>query len=136
MNEFDEWEDDEESFELIEDPVAFQDSLEHQEIAEKLIADYMDVFFADKETYSGFPIDLQAIKSREYVSLVLDTDLISATIMAYKSLECHDFEEAESDIQMVVSILADASQRNIPKTFSGGLLLMELELCCAVTIKM
>lgn len=117
------------------------------EDVQKLVRQYIDLWFADKEMSCGGPIPPKMLYRAQYITQVLNTDISVAIERAYEAVSrCKFFypqfhkETAEGltgveeDVFAVLDFLSKSAMKGIPKVFQGGLLLMHLELCCGVDV--
>jgi hypothetical protein len=97
----------------------------------KLAEKFIFVFFHEKKMYCGGPIPWKILCSSSYITLVLNTNIIDGIKSAHRILQAYGRignEFAKNDIECVQNILYLCALSGVPKQFSGGLLLMYLEL--------
>jgi hypothetical protein len=103
----------------------------------------IDKFFAGKEMYGGGPVPARLLCSPRYVSMVINTDVMTGVPCAYKAMKRaeHPLVQQRSqltsvpkDVKLVISILNHCKQLEIPKQFACGLMLMYLEICEGVQV--
>ena len=109
-----------------------------------LVRKYIDNFFHDKELHCGGPIPKKLLHSPHYIVMVINTTVSNAVIAAFKSLD--HFAENENlddegndgivtdDMKTVIAIQNHTCERRIPKEYSGGVMLMYLELCKGIPV--
>lgn len=94
-------------------------------------------FFKKKKFWAGGSINPVHLLNERAVKAVMETTVIDAIDIAYRSLkQCEpenwDTLQEHWDIELVKGILADCAKTGIPKCFAGGLLLVCLEQCHSV----
>lgn len=100
-----------------------------------LAKEYIDLFFQDKELHCGGPIPKSMKYSRNFISLMLNTDILEGVDKTYEILERNCWtsdggEDAVSkEIRTVIDILNYCASLGIPKCFAGGLMIMYFEIC-------
>jgi hypothetical protein len=103
-----------------------------------LALDYMNLYFYDKDLYSGGSISTRLLKSPEYISAVLNTLMTEGTDEAWGVLGSPTKEEIKKveqglgifkNTEHIISILNQCADVEVPKCFAPGILLMHLELC-------
>lgn len=110
----------------------------------EIIKIFIDNFFHDKELHCGGPIPKKLLYSSHYITMVINTTVSNGVLAAFKSID--RFSENENsenevndgtvteDMKTVLAIQDHACERRIPKEYSGGIMLMYLELCRGIQI--
>ena len=101
------------------------------------------VFFQDKAMYCGGSVPKRLLQAPQYVSLVLNTDVMDGVDVAYQSLrrashqvtwETDEATTVPREVKFVIAILNHCKTLDIPKVFATGLMLMYLEICEGVNV--
>lgn len=97
---------------------------------EKVVPAHISRYFDSMPVPDGVDVH-----SKRYVDLCIDTSICEAADAAYRALsDSGRFSSSNSegsiaeDIRMVIAILRAIRMRCIPQEFSGGMLLMHLEI--------
>jgi len=97
----------------------------------KLAERYILTFFQGKKMYCGGQIPRKILCSPSYITLVLNTKISEGIKLAHRALQAYgrvENEFAKNDIEFVQNALNLCAISGVPKQFSGGLLLMYIEL--------
>lgn len=92
-------------------------------------------FFEDKEWYCGGKIPRSELINGRNVSILCNTDIVSAVTTIYPLLdgdECTD-EKIPSDVQLVLELIQECAVKKVPRCFVGGIIITYLELCEGVS---
>jgi len=104
------------------------------------IRDLIDRFFVGREMYCGGEIPKSVLHADEYVSLVLNTDVINGMDIVYDAIARSgqyqtEFEHGVSDdVKHVIDLIHEIKGFGVPKPFITGILLMYLELCEGMSV--
>lgn len=104
------------------------------------IRDLIGRYFDGKEMYCGGEIPKSVLHAEEYVSLVLNTDVISGMDIVYDAIARSGQYQTESehgvseDVKHVIDLIHEIKKFGVPKPFITGILLMHLELCEGMSI--
>lgn len=94
--------------------------------------DYMISFFKNKSFSEGGRIPTSLLLSNHNIMSVINYDIINGVKEAYSLLgQEEDSQEScdfPRDIKLVVHVLNELSEANIPQQFAGGMLLLYLKL--------
>ena len=104
-----------------------------KDASDEQLREYMRLFFSDKSMSFGGPIPPHKLYTKENVDLVRGMDLCNATDVAHIMLRSLGFSQARRE-RKLFPILGKARQCGIPKSYSGGILLLYIELCMGATI--
>lgn len=118
-------------FEDVEDV----DFLEEEEFCldktelQSIVSRYIERYFSDKQVPCGTDV-----LSPEYIDMVMNTDICAGVDRAYEAMQaCGKFDTSSSehtigeDIRFVIKTLSQI-KRVAPQEYSGGMLLMHLDL--------
>jgi len=102
----------------------------------------IDKFFEGKEMHCGGRIPKKLLSSKNNVITIINSTVSEAAQVALKSLKAQGEIECSSDndgvvtedIKLILAIQKHARKCNVPKEFSGGLLLLYLEICRGVEL--
>ena len=97
----------------------------------KLAEKFILTFFQGKKLYCGGQIPRKILCSSSYITLVLNTKIGDGIKLAHRILQAYEREGdefAKNDIECVQNILHLCALSGVPKQFSGGLLIMYIEL--------
>ena len=101
----------------------------------KLAVKYIQSYFKNKELFCGGPISEKSILTPKYITKVLNTSFSNAIAAAYESLEFWDgldwISDKDADIEFMIELIHNV-EREIPRPFVGGILLMHLEFIYGV----
>jgi hypothetical protein len=94
-------------------------------------------FFQGKKFWAGAKLDLVTILNDRIVTIVLETSVIDAVDLAYRSLaqtqpDGWDVDQEKWDIKLINSITQEFRDKRIPKNVRGGIMLVYLEYCYGV----
>ena len=94
-----------------------------------IVSGYIKKYFSDKPSPCG-----KDVLSPEYVDMVMGTDICSGVDLAYEAMQaCGKFDTSSSDhtigedIRFVIKTLFQI-KRSAPQEYSGGILLMHLDI--------
>jgi len=108
---------------------------------ENLAFTTIDEYFSKREMHVGGPIPKSFLKNPDYITMILNTDICDGADRAYEAInESGRFDEKTGeiigediklvigeDIKLVVG-LVHSIEREVPRAFVSGILLMHLEL--------
>lgn len=106
---------------------------------ENLAASTIEQYFSSREMHVGGPIPKSFLRNPDYITMILNTDICDGADRAYEALAGSDnFEESgagiiSDDIKLVVGLIHEI-EREVPRAFVAGILLMHLELVEGVEI--
>jgi len=104
------------------------------------IRDLITAYFAGKEMYCGGEIPKSVLHADNYVSLVLNTDVINGMDIVYDAIAKSGQYQTESehgvpdDVRHVIELIHEIKCHCVPKPFITGILLMHLELCEGMSV--
>lgn len=99
----------------------------------------IEEYFSKRRTSVGGPIPKSFLHNPDYITMILNTDICDGADRAYEALaQSENFEESgtgviSDDIRLVVRLIHQI-EREVPRAFVAGILLMHLELVEGVEI--
>jgi hypothetical protein len=107
----------------------------------EFVSDCILRFFADKKMHIGGPINKKLLLTENYIRIVTNNNICRCILCAYNTLDkCDKIThtipggQTSEDTRLVIKTLEKCAAKNIPKVFSGGLMLMYLEFCEGLSI--
>lgn len=108
---------------------------EHTAEIKRIISEEMKKFFADKRYYIGGPIPDAVFTSAKYVKMLAFTDMTQASLAVHAHYEDErrrvkrSFELLEFHTEVIISVIQECNDLEIPPCFCPGLILMYFEIC-------
>jgi hypothetical protein len=112
----------------------------------KMLARYhIDTYFKDKQYYCGGQIPKSLLQLERYITIVLNRDIHNSIDAIYSAIgEDSNLNEDEldrkgtvpNDVRRLITLLNMMAHAGIPREFHVGMVIMHLEICEGLTIKL
>ena len=101
-----------------------------------VVTDCIDAFFKGRQLHCGGDIEEDVLHCPAYVSMVMNTDVSRGVDVVYDVMQRSRAAVSEETKQdFVIRLLDSCAPMGIPKCFSGGLMLMYMELCLGTDLR-
>ena len=103
----------------------------------KLVKSYVDSFFFEKEMHCGGPINPMMLYTNKSLSKVINTSIEVGIPRVYYFLKCKKFglknrNGLTGDVRLVLKLINECMELQIPKCFQAGIILLYIELCMGI----
>lgn len=86
-------------------------------------------FFNDQQMHYGGPITAEVLYHPENVQIVQYMEFQQAVPIFYQCLKDNGIPGGKDQYKMLIKLQEEAHRKEIPKQYSGGILLVYLKLC-------